>query len=96
VANYLNKKRSEAAQRGLSPNYLRRLFIEMHLKTVDHTDTSAKVHIEGETRTAINPVIMVIGKVFHIGQTYPVDITLDLVKEKGRWRVCGSPLGLHS
>ena len=35
LANYLNKKRSEAAQRGLSPNYLRRLFIEMHLKTVD-------------------------------------------------------------
>ena len=33
----------------------------------------------------------VVGRLFSIGETYSVDETLKLVKEDGRWKVCGNP-----
>lgn len=94
VGNFLYRKKQEAQQRGFSTNYLRRKFIEMHLKAVDTGADSMEVHLEGTTRTCINPAFMVIGKLFGIGRNYPVEGTIDLVKENGQWRVCGNPLDI--
>lgn len=94
VDDYLHGKTEEAAQRGFSINYLRRMFTHIHLETEQHGADRATVHIEGTTRTAINPAYMVIGKMFRIGQNYPVNTSVNLVKENGRWRVCQKAFGM--
>lgn len=94
VDEYLYGKYQEASQRGLSTHYLRRMFTELHLKTLEQDETSAHIRIEGTTRVAINPVFMVVGNWFYIGDNYPVEADLELVKEDGGWRVCGSPFEL--
>lgn len=95
VDQYIYQKHTEATQRGLSTNYLRHKFTKLHLKTTHQDDTSARFHIEGITRVAINPVFMVVGKWFFLAKDYPVEASLDLVKENGTWRVCGQPFGLR-
>ncbi|MDA8137095.1 MAG: hypothetical protein M0036_00465 [Desulfobacteraceae bacterium] len=94
VQNYLQSKTGEAAQRGLSVNNLRQMFTHMHLETEHHGKDAATVHVEGVTRTAINPVFMVVGKMFRMGREYPVDATLHLTKENGHWKVCPKALGI--
>lgn len=96
VNQYLQSKTDEAAQRGFSVNYLRRMFTHMHLESEIHDDDVAVVHVEGTTRTAINPLFMAIGRLFNIGQDYPVDTKVILVKEDGRWRVCQQAFGAES
>jgi len=96
VTDYLYEVTRDAAQRGLSNKYVRRMFTELHIQIVSQDDTSAKVHVSGETRTAINPAFMVIGKLFHLGEYHPVDMHLDLVKEPEGWRVCGEVEGLNT
>lgn len=88
VREYIYVKTSEFGRRGFGPNYARRMFTKIHLDTLKQDDATARIHIAGDTRTAINPAMMVIGKWFHLGETYPIEMTLDLVKENGRWRVC--------
>lgn len=87
VGDFLYGKEKEAADRGFAPNRLRRMFTSMHVTTEHVEDNTASVHIKGNTRVAIYPPFMVIGKLFCIGKNYPVEGTIDLVKEKGKWRV---------
>jgi hypothetical protein len=94
VDNYLNDKSVEARQRGLATSYLRHKFIHMHLETVQSSDTTAEIHLSGATRVCINPLYMLVGKLFRLGQDYPVSETIELIKENGQWRVCGHALGL--
>ena len=94
VANFLDKKSAEASQRGVAVSYLRHKFTRMHLKTVQATDSAAEIHLSGTTRVCINPVYMLVGKLFGIGRDYDVDETIELVKEEGQWRICGHSLGL--
>ncbi|MGD8837690.1 MAG: hypothetical protein PVI54_03540 [Desulfobacteraceae bacterium] len=95
VTNYLIQKDTEAYRRGLSTNYLRHKFLKLHVDIVESGQDSIKVHLSGSTRVCINPAFMLVGKLFGIGQDYPVDETLELVKENDSWRVCGNPFGLN-
>ena len=94
VNSYLAEKSAEASRRGLSTNYLRHKFLKMHVDVVESGEENMTVHLTGSTRVCINPAFMLVGKLFGIGYDYPVDATLELVKENDRWRVCGEPLGL--
>jgi hypothetical protein len=94
VSDYLIQKSNEASQRGLSTNYLRHKFLKMHASVIDSGEDTMKVHLTGTTRVCINPVFMLVGKLFNVGDDHPVDETLELVKENNRWRVCASPFGL--
>ena len=96
VGDYLYEVTQNAAQRGFSVKFVRRMFTELHIHIDGPDDTSARAHVTGQTRTAINPVFMVIGKLFHIGEYHPVDMHLDLVKEPEGWRVCGEVAGLNT
>lgn len=95
VQAFLDHKREAAAQRGFGIDYLRHMFTHIRVETLQQDADTAKVRVEGVTRVAINPAFMVIGKLFRIGRNYPVDATLDLVREKGSWRVCGKAFGLQ-
>jgi hypothetical protein len=95
VDHYLNQKRIEAQQRGFSANYLRHMFTGLHLETIEQDDKTAHIHVSGTSRVAINPAFMLVGRLFQLGKNYPVDATLELVKEEDGWRVCGAPFGLQ-
>ena len=96
VDSYLHARRFEAQQRGLPANYLRHMFTHLQVAVVSQDDAGAQLHLEGSTRVAINPAFMLIGKIFRLADQYPVEATLDLVKEEDGWKVCGAPFGLQA
>ena len=57
VSDYLYSVNEDAAQRGFSIKFVRRLFTELHVKTISRDDTSAKVHVSGETPHGHQPRI---------------------------------------
>ena len=95
VGDYLYEKQDEAGQRGLSTKNLRQLFTHLNVEITHEDSNSAKAHLEGTTRIAINPAFMVIGKLFFLADQYPMEATLDLVKQDDGWKVCGKPFGLQ-
>jgi hypothetical protein len=66
--------------------------ISTELKMTD--ENNAEVRITGERLRSINPVFALIGRLFFLIETHEVDETLSLVKEDGRWKVCGKPFSL--
>jgi hypothetical protein len=61
-----------------------------HVKTdtVQKNDTEAEVHLTAFRRTAINSVFLFTAKLFDLGSPYPVEETIRMMKEDGRWKVC--------
>ena len=64
------------------------------LKTTLKDANSASVAIKGERRRTINPVFGLVARWFFMGETHPVEETLNLVKEGDSWKVCGKPFQL--
>jgi hypothetical protein len=95
VAQYVYDMNRQARDRGFDKSYLKGKLYHVMTHTTYLGDSEATVSISAERRTAINPVFALVAKLFHIGETYPFDETLEIVKEDGRWKVCGSPLSLH-
>ena len=92
--SYVYGKSSEAAQRGFNAAYMKSALFDIRTQTIDQSENSAVIRIQAKRRSAINPVYFVIGKLFHLGKTHPVDETVELVRENGKWRVCGGAFGL--
>jgi len=63
-------------------------------KTTMEGADSAVVSLKGERRRTINPVFGLVARWFGLGERHPVEETLNLVKEGGRWKVCGKPFQL--
>jgi hypothetical protein len=95
VAQYVYDMKKQAKDRGFDNSYLKGQLYHVMTYTTYLGDSEATVSISAERRTAINPVFAFVAKLFHIGETYPFDETIEIVKEDGRWKVCGSPLSLH-
>ncbi len=96
VDDYIYSKVTEARQRGLSLGYLRRMLYDIHLETIEEGENEATIHMTATARVCINPVFATVARIFLIGDEYPVEATFQLVKEDGKWRVCGNPFGLNS
>ena len=94
VDRYLYQKEQYASSRGFSTNYMRRAFTKLHVNMEEAGDTTVTIHVHGTTRVCINRPFMIVGKLFGIGRDYPVDEHIEVVKENGRWRVCGNPFGI--
>ena len=90
VGDFLNEVAVEARELGHSVEYMRTKMMSLHVDTVTQTEDAAVVHVSGTRRRDINPVFTFIARLplFNLGETFPVEKTLDLVKEDGRWRVC--------
>ncbi len=96
VDRYLYQKKQQASERGLSTNYLRQAFTKLHLKVEETKDTAMTFHVQGTTRVCINRPFMIVGKLFGLARDYSVDEHIEVIKENGRWRVCGNPFGIDS
>ena len=95
VAQYVYEMTKQARDRGFDKSYLKSKLYHVKTHTTYLGDAEAAVTISADRRTAINPVFAWVAKLFHIGETHPFQETLDIVKEDGKWKVCGSPLSLH-
>jgi hypothetical protein len=95
VAQYLYDMTKQARDRGFDKRYLKSKLYHVMTHTTYLGDAEATVSISADRRTAINPVFAWVAKLFHIGETHPFQETLEIVKEDGKWKVCGSPLSLH-
>ena len=94
VGTYLNSVAVQARSMGFSQNYMRNQLshIETEIQMAD--ENSATVRITGERLRSINPVYAIVGRLFFLIESHKVDKTLNLVKEDGRWKVCGQPFSL--
>ncbi len=94
VDDYIYAKMDEARQRGLSIGYLRQMLYDIHLETVEESENEVIIHVSATSRVCINPVFATVARIFFIGNEYPLNVTLHLIKENGNWRVCGNPFNL--
>ena len=94
VTQYIYGMTKQARDRGFEKSYLKNKLYHIITHTTYLGDSEALVSISAERRTAINPVFAWVTNLFHIGETRPFDETVEVVKEDGRWKVCGSPLSL--
>ena len=94
VAQHINCAAQEAKDRGFGLNYMKSKLFHVVTHTVSKGENQARIKITGYSRTAINPVYPFIADIFNIGNTYEVDQTLQVIKEDGKWKVCGQAFSL--
>lgn len=89
VGDYIKQVTDEARVVGFDANYMRFRLFSVHAEIINQSEDKAEVRVTAVKKRNINPVFTVIAKLFQIGETTTVDETLKLVKEGGRWKVCG-------
>jgi hypothetical protein len=94
VSRFINRASVEAGERGFEIGYLKSYLYEITTHTLSRSEERAQVRIHCKRRKSINPVFAIVAKLFFIGNTYTVDEVIDMVKENGKWKVCGKPFSL--
>ena len=94
VEAYINQVADQARQSGFEFNYMRMRLFSVHTEVLSQSESEAAVRITAVARRNINPVFTLVAKLFYIGESHPVDQTLNLIKEDGRWKVCGNAFSL--
>ncbi len=94
VDHYLQRVNHKARSLGYDFDYMKQGLYHIETHTVVKDANSAEVKLKGVRRRTINPVYGLVARWFFIGETHPVEATLDLVKEGDTWKVCGNPFRL--
>jgi len=94
VGGYLHHSAEKARALGFSPSYMKNQLAHVKTEINMMDQNSAKVRITGDRLRSINPVFAFVGRLFFLIETHKFDETLTLVKEDGKWRVCGKPFSL--
>jgi 5-bromo-4-chloroindolyl phosphate hydrolysis protein len=94
VKTYLNSVADRARELGFSTTYMKNQLSHISTELQMTDENTAEVRITGERLRSINPVFAIIGRLFFLIETHEVDETLSLVKEDGRWKVCGQAFSL--
>jgi hypothetical protein len=94
VVAYLQTMNDEAKARGFGTGMVRQAITHVETETLAQDTESATIHLKGQHRTCIHPVFAYVASLFQLGQTREFEETLELVKEDGKWKVCGTPYGL--
>ncbi len=99
VNERIQQKRIAAEDLGFGLNYMKyRLYgIDTKiLEPIEENDTKIKIELKGHTRRSIHTIYSIIGSLpmLKLVKTHKVETTLDLVKEDGKWKVCGNPFSL--
>jgi hypothetical protein len=90
VDKYIYLTAQKAKDLGFNIDFMKNRLNNIEIETLSQSDTNAQVHIIGKRRVAINPVYPIVAKLFNLGETYEVDETINVVKEDGKWKVCGN------
>ncbi len=94
ITNYLQAMTDEARARGFGTGMVKQTIYHVETETLAQDAESATIHLKGRHRTCIHPVFAYVATLFQLGQTHAFEETLELVKENGKWKVCGSPYDL--
>ncbi|MEW6671217.1 MAG: hypothetical protein AB1427_05900 [Thermodesulfobacteriota bacterium] len=94
VEKHIQGMTREAGSRGIGLNNMKYMLYHIETETHRIDDTTAEVKLTAKRRVSINPLYALVAKLFLIGETYPVDERMTVVKEDGRWKVCGNPFSL--
>jgi len=94
VEKYINQVANEAQNLGFKLSYMRSMLYHIKTDILSEDESEAKIRITCERKRMINPIFTIIGKLFFIGETYEVDETLNIIKEDGKWKVCGRAFSL--
>ena len=92
VDRYIDLAEKEAKAQGFSINFLKNKLYHIETHTTFIGDNEAQVKLTGKKRVSINSIYEYVARIFFIGETHEVDETIKLVKEDGKWRVCGGLL----
>ena len=93
---YINQVALEAQDLGFKLNYMRSMLYNIKTDIISVDESEAKIRITCERKRLISPVYTIIGKLFFLGETYEVDETLNIIKEDGKWKVCGRAFSLSA
>ena len=94
VDEYLYSAAKTARERGFEINFLKHKLYHIQTETISKNDTEAAIRITGKIRVAINSVYPVVAKIFNIGSTHKIDEIIHVIKEDGKWKVCGNLFSL--
>lgn len=94
VDHYIQLVTKEARDRGLSINCLKSKLYHIRTYTISKNDTEAQIRITCQRRTSINPFYGLVAKIFNIGEAYPIDEIVKVVKEGDKWKICGKVFSL--
>jgi len=95
VEKYIQKTEKEAAERGLSPDFMKNRLFNIETETISRTDKEITLKISADRIVAINPLYALVSKLFHLSKIHKVDDTITVIKEDGKWKVCGKPFSLQ-
>jgi len=90
VDKYIYLTAQKAKEQGFKIDFMKHKLYNIDIETLSQSATNAQVQIKGKSRVAINPVYPFVAKLFNLGNTYEVDETINVVKEDGKWKVCGN------
>jgi len=90
VDQYFYRVAREAKDRGFDIDFMKNKLYHIETTTLKKGDNEAQVRITGKRRISINPVYVIVANVFNLSETYEVDATFDVVREDGKWKVCGN------
>lgn len=86
VDAYVYEATQKARSRGYDVNiYIKNRLYHVETETLEATHDQAKVRLTAERKSPLRTF-------FSKGDIHPVDATFDLVKEDGKWKVCGTTL----
>ena len=94
IDQYIYLLAKEAKERGFGINFMKNKLYHIETETISKNENEAQIRITGKIRVSINPVYPIIAKIFNIGATHKVDEIINVIKEDGKWKVCGSLFSL--
>ena len=96
VDKHINQVAQDAQVLGFKLNYMRSMLYHIKTDIISEDESEAKIRITCERKRLINPLFTIVGKLFFIGETYEVDETLNIIKEDGKWKICGRAFSLSA
>lgn len=94
IDQYIYLSAKEAKERGFGINFMKNKLYHIETETISKTENEAQIRITGKIRVSINPVYPIIAKLLNIGATHEVDEIINVIKEDGKWKVCGNLFSL--
>ncbi|MGB2929719.1 MAG: hypothetical protein WBB70_12480 [Desulfobacterales bacterium] len=94
IDQYIYLAAKEAKERGFGINFMKNKLYHIETETISKKENEAQIRITGKIRVSINPVYPIVAKLFNIGATHEVDEIINVIKEDGKWKVCGNLFSL--
>jgi len=83
VANYIHDSSMRARDLGYGLSYLKTGLKDIMTNTLSRDENSATIELKAKSKYAL--------RTFFTGDKFEVHHKFDMIKEDGRWKVCGNP-----